>query len=346
MQKTTYPLHPAQKDVYLDQLLNIESPQYNIGGYIKLKGSLNRKKFVEAVSSAPVVFDAFKIRLDLEVPDFLCHVDAGYEKMEVNEIDFDHFADPAEEARVWMQHRFNLPFKLNKESVLFEHALLKIADDEFWFFGKYHHIITDGYGFIVWVQYIAGKYKSLLADVNLSFNFFPYQQAAINASEYYNSPHYVSDGNYWKDKIPNKPEKLLQRKSQHKANAEKKSSTFFTTLNEEQRKLFEEIELTTKIRLHHLTIAALIIYFGKTTDQSEFIFGIPVHKRVAKELRNIVGMFAGIIPYKANFQRNIRLIDLLIDISNSQKNDYLHQNYLIGDLTRHLKLNSRSSDKL
>ncbi len=212
MQKTTYPLHPAQKDIYLDQLLNIESPQYNIGGYIKLKGSLNKEKFVEAFSSAPTAFDAFRIRFDLEVPDFLCHLDDGYERMEISEIDFSSFTDPAGEAKVWMQARFNLPFKINKEAVLFEHSLLKIADKEFWFFGKYHHLITDGYGFIVWVQYLAHKYKSLLTNVNFPFSFLPYQQAAIKASEYYHSPEYELDGNYWKDKITNKPAKLLHKK--------------------------------------------------------------------------------------------------------------------------------------
>ena len=36
MSKIFFPLHPAQHDVYMDQLINIVSPQYNIGGYIVL----------------------------------------------------------------------------------------------------------------------------------------------------------------------------------------------------------------------------------------------------------------------------------------------------------------------
>ncbi len=340
MQKTTYPLHPAQKDIYLDQLLNIESPQYNIGGYIKLKGVLSKEKFVEAVNSAPIVFDAFKTRFDLDIPDFLCHLDEGYKKMEINEIDCSNFADPEREAKSWMQNRFNAPFIINKAAILFEHSLVRISNNEYWFFGKYHHLITDGYGFIVWVQYLAQKYKLLLAGVDFQFSFLQYQQAAINAFEYYQSPGYESEGNYWKNKIPNKPAKLLHRKFHSNSSASEKSSTYFITLNDRQIKILQELEIETKIRLHHLTIAALQIYFGKTTGQSEFIFGIPVHKRGAKELRNIVGMFAGIIPYKGNFEKDARLIDLLNEIADAHKKDYLHQNYLIGDLTRHLKLNA------
>jgi hypothetical protein len=51
---------------------------------------------------------------------------------------------------------------IKEDKLLFEEYLLKIADDEYWFFGKYHHLITDGYGFIVFIKYLAQKYRSLL----------------------------------------------------------------------------------------------------------------------------------------------------------------------------------------
>ena len=51
MKQTPFPLHPAQKDVYIDQLLNVESPHYNIGGYLKLEGALDKEKFFRVVNS-------------------------------------------------------------------------------------------------------------------------------------------------------------------------------------------------------------------------------------------------------------------------------------------------------
>ncbi len=69
-------MHPSQCDVYVDQLLHRKSPHYNIGGYIKLKGKLNLAKFTEAVNSAALVFDAFKMRFDFELENFNITVDA------------------------------------------------------------------------------------------------------------------------------------------------------------------------------------------------------------------------------------------------------------------------------
>ena len=74
----SFPLHPAQQDVYADQALHSDSPRYNIGGYIVLKGKLNKAKFSEVVNAAPQVFDAFKLRFDLSVADFIGFVDEDF----------------------------------------------------------------------------------------------------------------------------------------------------------------------------------------------------------------------------------------------------------------------------
>jgi hypothetical protein len=88
MNKKSFLLHPAQRDVFIDQLLNVESPHYNIGGYIRLEGTLDKQKFIQAVHSAPKVFDAYKMRFssDASNPSFL--LDEDYERLELDELDF------------------------------------------------------------------------------------------------------------------------------------------------------------------------------------------------------------------------------------------------------------------
>lgn len=338
MQKSTFPLHPAQQDVYVDQLLHVESPHYNIGGYIKLKGTLNKDKFHQAVNSAPEVFDVFKSRFDVNEPETICYFDPDYERLEMSELDFSDKNNPEKEAELWMQSRINTPFIIQRETLLFEHYLIKIAEHEHWFFGRYHHLITDGYGFIVWVQYLGRKYKSLLADDNFQFSYPSYLHEAIKANEYRNTAEYEEEARYWKDKIKEKPQNFLERKYPQNDSG-KKSKSYILTLNKDQTKLLEEIQLKTKSGLQQLTIGALLIYFGKACNQSEFIFGIPVHKR-SKQLRNIVGMFSGILPYKGNFQKDLKLTDFLKNISYSLKRDYRYQKHLLGDLSRDLKINS------
>ena len=83
--------------------------------------------------------------------------------------------------------------------------------------------------------------------------------------------------------------------------------------------------------MQQLTIAALLTYYTEVSEQPEIIFGIPVHKR-SSGLRNIFGMFSGILPFKSDLHRDLKLADLLKQISASRKEDYAHQDYLIVDL--------------
>jgi len=243
------------------------------------------------------------MRFDLGAQDLLCHYDSDCDIAGLNELDFSEGKDPAGDAKEWMQGRFNTPFLLTKNNLPFEQFLLKITDQEHWFFGKYHHLITDGYGFIVYVQYIAGKYSALATGNELSFNYPQYREAALNANEYYHSASYQEDGKYWKDKIPVKPEKLLQKRYFSYTSEDKKGATYTLNLSEEQRNRLEAIQQISKAGLQQLTIAALLIYHGKISTSTEFILGVPIHKRGSRQLRNTVGMFSGILPFKGNYNK-------------------------------------------
>ncbi|MHA4812497.1 condensation domain-containing protein, partial [Flavitalea flava] len=340
MREKKFPLHPAQREVYIDQLINCESPHYNVGGYIKLIGELKKELLRNAVASVPEVFDVFKMRFELNEQEYAGYIDPDYEQHEFKELDFTGHVEPEQAAQSWMQERFNIPFVISREQPLFELYLLKINEKEYLFFNKYHHLITDGYGFTVWAQYIAQKYRSLLQGEEIFFSYPAYIKEAVSSAEYYNSEGYEKEGKYWKEKISDKPPRLFPAKYNNDGEKDSKSGKFFLTISNEKRDLFERLQTATRSSLQQLTIAALLLYLAKTSSQSDFVFGIPIHKRRTKQLRNIVGMFSGILPFKGSYSPDIILSDLIRSISTGQKSDYRNQNFLLGDLNRFLKNNS------
>jgi len=338
MERAYLSLHPAQLDVFTDQLINPESPHYNIGGYIRLKGRLNKEKFKETIQSIPEVFDAFKLKFHLHSDEPLCYVDERYNGHDLTELDLSDFDNPMEEAKRLMQKRFNIPFELKESSGLFENYLIKIGEEEYWFYGKYHHLLTDGYGFVVLVKYIAQKYQSLVKNDGLQFSYPSYTEVVARAAEYFSSPDYTLDENYWKNKIVEKSNKVLAVKYPALDDTGYSSSRYVLEISPERRKLLDELQLATKAGLQQLTIAALSIYFGKTSDYTEFIFGTTVHKRATKKLKNVVGMFSGILPFKSSYQQDQKLAELIKEISTAQREDYRHQHYPIGTIARNLKI--------
>ncbi|GAA3937019.1 amino acid adenylation domain-containing protein [Chitinophaga oryziterrae] len=335
------PLHPAQQDMYMDQLINPESPHNNTGGYTKLTGRLDKEKFREAVNSVPDVFDSFKLRFDFENPANHAYFDEDYRQYDLPELDMSH--ESWESIEAWMMKQFSTPFpvmQMKKETPLYFQYLIKVSEQEHLYFIKCHHLLSDGYGLAAKLQYMAAKYKSLAEGEEVQFNYASYKDEAIIASAHYNSDAYAQDGAYWKNKISKKPESLLQRKHRQGIADDKKSDALILEISGEVRSFLEELLVKTNASLQQLTIAAFIIYFAKTSGRSEFYFGVPLHKRRNKQLRRIAGMFTGLIPFKGIYKPGTTLEELIKQISASQREDYRYQNYLLGDLIRHLKVNS------
>ncbi|KIO77621.1 hypothetical protein TH53_08205 [Pedobacter lusitanus] len=336
----TFPLHPAQQDVYIDQLINNEAPYYNMGGYIKLTGSLDKEKFIIAVNSALEVFDALKMRFDLSDPVPAIYVDDTYVKFELPELSFKEGKEKRAEIEQWIKDRLATPFEIKKENILTEQYLIRVEADEHWYYFKLHHLITDGYGASGLHQYIAKKYKALVTGEDVVFKYPSYIEEAARASSYYSSEEYTAEGDYWKKKLENRPSQVLSSRYLTEDKWNTKCDTFVMEFGEKERAVLEALQTKTNATIQQLTLAALMIYFSRIQHQSEFVFGIPLHRRRTKQLRTIPGMFTGVIPFLGNCAEGTKVIDLLKTIAVSQREDYRYQNYLIGDLSRHFKINA------
>ena len=340
MSLDTFPLHPAQQDVYIDQLINTEAPYYNVGGYIRLTGSLDKEKFIIAVNSALEVFDALKMRFDLNDPVPVIYIDDTYQKFELPELIFEEGENKRAEIEQWIKERLAIPFEVKKENILTEQYLISVTDQEHLYYFKLHHLITDGYGVSGLNQYVAKKYKALVTGEDVVFKHPSYLEEAARASAYYSSDAYAAEGDYWKKKLEKRPSPVLSSRYATDEKWNTKCDTFIMEFTEAERSKLEALQVKTKASIQQLTLAALMIYFNSIQDQSEFVFGIPLHRRRTKQLRVIPGMFTGVIPFLGSCAPGTKVIDLLKSIAASQREDYRNQNYLIGDLSRHFKINA------
>jgi amino acid adenylation domain-containing protein len=338
MDKKRFALHLSQEDVYLDQLLNLDSPLYNIGGYIKIKGKLNFESFISAVSSTPAVFDAYRMRFDFSDSQPVFYLDNNFEKLEIELVDFTQASFPEKEAEVWMQNQFNAVFDFESQNPLFEHYLLKINENENWFFGKYHHLITDGYGFNLFIEYISNKYKSLVVQSNQIFNYPSYLIEAANSVNYLTSAKYDDDKVYWSDRLNSKPNQLFQKK--YTLSKDQKSSQSF--VKEIKPGLLISLNKVSKLAgcsNQQLLIAALSIYLSRTYQNPVISIGVPIHKRISKHLRKIVGMFSGILNLKLTIDDELSLKEFLLQIASTQAQDYRHLNFPAAEISRLQKVN-------
>ncbi|MDO6435734.1 amino acid adenylation domain-containing protein, partial [Flavitalea sp. BT771] len=337
MEERIFPLHPAQRDVYIDQLINKESPHCNIGGCWKLIGALDKSIFKDIVRCLPESFDAFRMKFRSNEHGPVCYFDEQYDVFEIQEMDFSNLDNPRQSAEKWAQSQFNIPFKIENDRLLFSHVLLKISENEHWYFIKSHHLITDGQGISVWMQFIASKYKSALTNTGPGLVVGSYESELIRLSGADTAINQEIAGKYWEDKVKGiTPEVFRERYTELKD----RSGKYEIDLSIEQRKMLNSILACYSTTLQQITIAALIIYFSRTLEQSEFIFGLMLHKRTSRRQRDIVGMFSAYIPFVGRYEADITVSTFIKKIARSQRQDYRFSDFDLESVSKYFNRSS------
>jgi amino acid adenylation domain-containing protein len=335
MTEFAFGLHPAQRDVFLDQLIHPASSHYTIGIGLKLSGNINIHTLKLAIAGSADVFDVYRMRFDLEAEELSGYFIQEPSPIDIIEKDFSDCLHPSDDARSWIQELLNLAFDIRKGTSLIQHSLLKVSETEYWWYCKFHHLICDGVSFNVQLNYVAKQYRTFLTNDNQELSCHPYLPEVINASRYYKQDEYEADGEYWKNKIGNQLKKILHKRVHTKNLLKGARSTF--KIDDKMFILLKNSQLVTGSSLMQLTLAAIVIYFGRVTNERKIIVGVSAHRRSDTQ-RDTFGLFAGIVPFVGEYCGSKYLQDFLKEIAVARRQDYTHQNYIISDLARSLAI--------
>ena len=217
MHYTVYPLHPAQYEILIDQAIDPESPHYNIGVYLKIEGNINIDLFRTILLESLANFDAFKMRFDIldEMP--VCYVahNDNYASEILKEMDFSNSSNPEVVSLAWVTKQFGNTFKMSKEVKPYEVAIIKVRNEVYWFYCRHHHLITDGYGLVVWINNIISNYRSAKKGDTLITSHPSYINQLEKASTYRKSASYLAEAEYWTKKLQKQPKALLRKNTSY-----------------------------------------------------------------------------------------------------------------------------------
>ena len=331
-------LHPAQRDIYFDQLAHPDSPHYVTAGYIILKGDLHIPYFKAAVSDILGAHDIFRMRFDLRASIPTGYVTAEDAVIPLQEMDYSQHAAPDATARQWMQDQCNLPYDINKDAILFDQYLLKISADEYWYCFRHHHLLFDLYAYRLWLLAIAKRYRTLLSGATASLTTSSYIADIEKAVAYCDSPAYQEQVAYWSQRLRKKAPKIFPHRYASGDPSGKISGLYTYQLSAAERETLDHvISATGDIGLQKLTVAALLIYFSRVNTQQQLLLGIARHKRRSTAQHNILGTYAGIIPFLGEYHPEENLSALLAAIDRSQTEDLKNQYAGLSELSHLLR---------
>lgn len=329
--KSLMSLTLTQQDIYFDQLHHIDSPLYNVGGYIQL-GRLDVKKITHAHKLLVQNHDAYGLRIVTHEGSVQQYI-SDQRSLDLPLIDFSQASAPDEEATQWLSSLFATHLEI-EDCELFRAYLVKLSADRYHYIGFAHHLVMDGWGFANWATTLGHLYHHP-DDVEPGK---PWQSVVNKELEYQQSARYTADKAFWSTQLQNLPEGFLipHYKKQFQNMTSIPSARALLKISSTHHQALCQQAKSENVSISQMYMMIVVLYFSKVYQKSEFLLGTPAHNRRNHTEKSTIGVFTSVSPFRVSVEGTVNIGDFLRQLGRRQKINFRHQRYPIGQMQRDL----------
>lgn len=331
----------SQYNIWVDQQLNPESSLYNIGGQVHIKGKIEPTIFSDAVNYLLERNDMLRGCFESDTHGNPYQLFQKYNKYELDFLDYSQEESPLDNSNKYMNEEFSKTFKLNC-SRLYQFSLIKISEDYFIFFCKFHHLIMDGWGVSLVIEQIREEYNSISsngeATDRITYSYIDYIEDDIS---YLESARYKKSEEYWKEKFKVKPQSILSS-PMFKSPVKSVGSSNRKSIYIDRKNYNSIINLgkQQKTSVANVLLAFVFIYFNKITSLKEITLGLPLLNRSSKKFKKTIGLFAETSPLVIDFSNIYTVKDLIFKVTVALGECYRHQRFPVTEIKKMSNSNS------
>ena len=249
-------------------------------------------------------------------------------------IDMSREADPRAAIEAWMIDELTRPLDLANQP-LWVSALLKAADDRYFWYHRAHHTVCDGYGGGLVARRLAELYTAYAEDREPPPNTFCTVEEVLAAeTSYRTSRRFERDREYWLQQLADLPEAVTLSRSRrrHVLSSNLRRSTGY--LSTEITRRLAELAKTSAISMPQLLTGLIAAYYQRVTGVMDLVIGMPVSGRISAALRRAVSVCANMVPIRLAFTPEMSIAELFAQVSRLVVQSLRHQQYRYEDLRR------------
>ncbi|WP_435541504.1 lichenysin non-ribosomal peptide synthetase LicA [Bacillus paralicheniformis] len=336
MGNTCYPLTHAQRRIWYTEKFYPGTSVSNLSGFGKLKSAsgIDSGLLTEAIRQFVRTNETMRFRLLFEGGDEPKQYIAEDEPFRIEYFDASEIGG-ADGVLKWGQAEARRPLPLY-ESPLFKFAVVRISEEESWFFAKVHHIISDGISMTILGNRITDIYLKLAkGETDLEPVQSSFTEHIQSELEYENSKRFQKDKAYWNAQYEVIPEPVSLKASdtyQIQLNAARFSKEISPVLYKKIQTYCKEHNIS----VLSLFLSILHIYMHRITGQKDVVLGTFMGNRTNAKEKQMLGMFVSTIPMKASIDVHQDFSAFVQERMKDQLKIIRHQKYpynlLINDL--------------
>jgi acyl carrier protein len=329
-----YKLSAAQQRIYFQQKLNPQTISYNIIGAFKIDGNLNAKKIENSfnilVDRNESLRTIFLERNGQVIQKILKDVNVKIEHINSSEFSIN------DDIR-----KLSIPFELDKFP-LFRLVLAKISNDCHYLLINIHHIISDG----VSVHLMFRDFIAIYNEEKLSETPFQYKDFSEWQNNYFTTPDYEKEKDFWLNKFKPQPPTLkipLDFERPKIRNVDKGDLLTFCITGDRLKQLNLQVKSMNGTLFMYL-FSIYNIFLHKISGMDDLTVGVLTNGRDNKAFQGILGMFVNTLPFRNKINTSETFSELFNQIKYNSIKYLSNQNFQLDELILAMGLQGKTED--
>lgn len=325
----------AQAGIWYAQQLEPDNPIYNTAEYVEINGRLILEYFGQALRQAIEEADSLHARFGEDKSGPWQDIREKRD-FSLQFIDVTGEENPRQAAEVWMTANLSKPIDLTKD-MLFKQALLKVGEDQYFWYQRIHHIAADAFGFSLIVQRVAHIYTSLVQHEPVAGDKLgDFQEVLDEHATYITSEKYIQDRAFWMERFSDHPEVVSFADISPRLSKEIIHETGYLPVDTMDQ--LKQIARAYGGNWYEVIAAAIAMYMQRLTSSEDVVLCLPMMCRMGTSSVRVPAMVMNLLPLRLAVRPDMSFSELMKQVRQEMKQVRDHQHYRHETLRRDLKL--------
>lgn len=331
---TRLPLVAAQPGIWMAERLSTLPGAWSVAHYVELRGALDPTLLGKAIVAGLQQADTLSLRFEEEEGEVWQWLAADRTFAEPSIIDLRTAPDPHRAATERMQADLAQDLRVDGGNPLVCHQLLRVGDDRWYWYQRYHHLLVDGFSFPVITRQIAAIYRAWQrGEATPESPFTPFAEVVDEYQRYAGSEAWQRDKAFWQAQRQALPAPASLSAAPLGGRAA--GSDIWRMKLEMNADAFRRLAShAPQCQPADLALALTTLWLGRLCNRMDYAAGFIFMRRMGSAALTSTGPVLNVLPLAVHIDARETLADLAMRLAAQLKKMRRHQRYDAEQIVR------------
>ncbi|HCI8067019.1 TPA: enterobactin non-ribosomal peptide synthetase EntF [Klebsiella pneumoniae] len=331
---TRLPLVAAQPGIWMAERLSTLPGAWSVAHYVELRGALDPTLLGKAIVAGLQQADTLSLRFEEEEGEVWQWLAADRTFGEPSIIDLRTAPDPHRAATERMQADLAQDLRVDGGNPLVCHQLLRVGDDCWYWYQRYHHLLVDGFSFPAITRQIAAIYRAWQrGEATPESPFTPFAEVVDEYQRYAGSEAWQRDKAFWQAQRQALPAPASLSAAPLGGRAA--GSDIWRMKLEMNADGFRRLAShAPQCQPADLALALTTLWLGRLCNRMDYTAGFIFMRRMGSAALTSTGPVLNVLPLAVHIDARETLADLAMRLAGQLKKMRRHQRYDAEQIVR------------